>query len=34
MKIKVKHRETEIVVEDDYEGLNGNNSDYFNPWLN
>jgi hypothetical protein len=23
----------EIEFEDDYEGLNGNNSDYFNPWI-
>jgi hypothetical protein len=24
----------EIKFEDDYEGLNGNNTNYFNPWLN
>jgi len=24
----------DVEFEEDYEGLNGNNTDYFNPWLN
>ena len=24
----------EVEFEQDYEGLNGNNIDYFNPWIN
>jgi hypothetical protein len=24
----------EVEFDDDYEGLNGNNIDYFNPWIN
>ena len=34
MSEKINRIIQEIEFEDDYEGLNGNNSDYFNPWLN